>query len=192
MNDEPLSITRLVADHVEAYRALMLEAYELAADAFTSTAEERRAEPMSWWLKRIASPSGLNVAFGAVDRQAGGRLVGTVGLEFSAKPKTRHSALVLGMYVTPAARGRGLAAQLMQAAVAEARSRPGLRSLTLTATEGNEAAIGLYRSIGFVAWGVEPEAILTPSGFKGKVFMNMDLTGTMPERLPPAAPQTIR
>jgi ribosomal protein S18 acetylase RimI-like enzyme len=168
----PLHIVRLGADHVPSYRALMLEAYELAADAFTSTAQERQAEPMSWWLRRIAAPSGLNLAFGAFDGQ---RLVGTVGLEFSAKPKTRHSALVLGMYVTPAARGRGLAARLMQAAVAEARSRPGLRSLTLTVTEGNEAAIGLYRSTGFVAWGVEPEAILTPSGFKGKVFMNLCL-----------------
>jgi ribosomal protein S18 acetylase RimI-like enzyme len=174
-------ITRLDADHAPIYRALMLEAYQLAADAFTSTAEERQAEPMSWWVRRIAVPSGLNLAFGAFDDQDGGRLVGTVGLEFSAKPKTRHSALVLGMYVTPDARGRGLAVRLMQAAVAEARSRPGLRSLTLTVTEGNEAAIGLYRSIGFVAWGVEPEAILTPSGFKGKVYMNLDLA---PGRVP--------
>jgi hypothetical protein len=30
----------------------MLRAYEVAADAFTSTPEERAAEPESWWVKR--------------------------------------------------------------------------------------------------------------------------------------------
>jgi hypothetical protein len=32
-----------------AYRLLMLQAYEGAADAFTSTAQERTAEPLSLW-----------------------------------------------------------------------------------------------------------------------------------------------
>ena len=76
----------------------MLEAYEHAADAFTTTAAERQAEPESWWVKRIGSPSGTATAFGAWD---GDKLVGTVAIEYSSKPKTRHSALVLGMYVTP-------------------------------------------------------------------------------------------
>ena len=36
------------------------------------------------------------VAFGDFE---GSSLVGTVALEFSAKPKTKHKALVIGMYV---------------------------------------------------------------------------------------------
>ena len=82
----------------------MLEAYELAADAFTSTAEERAAEPEAFWAKRIADPSGLSAAFGAFEGQ---ELIGTVALEFAAKPKTKHKALVIGMYVTPGARSTG-------------------------------------------------------------------------------------
>ena len=65
----------------------------------------------------------------------------------------------------------------MQAGVAAAAAQPGLQQLRLTVTEGNEAAIHLYRSIGFVAWGVEPLAIWTPSGYKGKVHMAMQLSG---------------
>jgi ribosomal protein S18 acetylase RimI-like enzyme len=150
------------------YRALMLDAYTLAADAFTSTAEERAAEPECFWVRRIADPSGLGAALGAFEGDA---LIGTVALEFSAKPKTRHKAHLIGMYVQPAARGSGAGHALVDAAIAHAQGREGVSVLQLTVTEGNEPAIRLYRAAGFQPFGVEPLAILTPSGFKGKVHM---------------------
>ena len=146
----------------------MLEAYQLAANAFTSTADERATEPDSFWVNRIANPTGMTEAYGAFD---GAELVGTVALELSAKPKTRHKALIIGMYVTAAARGRKTARALLDAAIESAGSRQGITLLTLTATEGNEPAISLYRSAGFEVFGVEPMAILTPSGYKAKVYM---------------------
>ena len=167
-----MHIARLTATDAPQYRELMLEAYVEAADAFTSTAEERLAEPLSWWVQRIAAPSGISESFGAFEDQ---RLFGAVALQYSAKPKTRHSALVIGMYVKPPARRLGTGVLLMQAVVAAARSRPGLRILRLTVTEGNESAIRLYESVGFSAWGVEPQAIRTSSGYKAKVHMCMQL-----------------
>lgn len=50
-----MHVLTLDATHLAVYRALMLEAYELAADAFTTTAAERRAEPPSWWAEREVS-----------------------------------------------------------------------------------------------------------------------------------------
>ena len=170
-----MRIAALTAPDAPQYRELMLEAYVQAADAFTSTAEERAQEPLSWWVNRIASASGLSQSFGAFQAE---QLVGTVALEYSAKPKTLHSALVIGMYVKPTARRLGAGAMLMQAAIVAARAKPGLRILRLTVTQGNEAAIRLYESVGFSAWGVEPMAILTPSGYKGKVHMATQLGGT--------------
>lgn len=169
-----MHVERLQPAHASAYRALMLEAYELAADAFTSTAAERAAEPESFWVRRIADAAGLSLALGAFD---GTHLVGTVALEFTAKPKTRHKALVIGMYVRPAVRGQQVGGALLQAALLAAQQHPGIRMLTLTVTEGNEAAIGLYRRFGFEAFGVEPMAILTPDGFKGKVHMWRAMAG---------------
>lgn len=166
-------IARLQPSDAAPYRNLMLEAYELAADAFTSTAEERKAEPESFWIKRIADPTRMTAAFGAFE---GPSLVGTVALEYSAKPKTRHKALVLGMYVTPAARGRYAGRKLLEAAMEDAKAREGVLVLTLTATEGNEPAIQLYRAAGFEVFGIEPMAILTPSGYKAKVHMWVSLS----------------
>ena len=62
-----------------------------------------------------------------------------------------------------------MALALIQAAVGAARARHDVQLLRLTVTEGNQQALGLYQSAGFVAWGTEPLAIRTASGFKGKV-----------------------
>jgi RimJ/RimL family protein N-acetyltransferase len=165
-----MRITTLTAADAPAYRDLMLEAYTQAADAFTSTAQERAAEPLSWWERRIASADGLSESFGAFQEQ---QLVGTVALEYSAKPKTCHSVLVIGMYLRPLVRRQGIGTQLMRAAIAAARARPQVCVLRLTVTEGNESALRLYNAVGFSAWGTEPHAIRTPTGFKGKVHMSL-------------------
>lgn len=166
------TVITLGAEHTRAYRALMLHAYEHAADSFTSTPQERSLETTEWWLKRIVNPHGLTVAFGGIDA---GEIVGTVALEFSAKPKTRHKALVIGMYVLPQARGSGLARQLLQAAIDFCRARGDLRLMQLEVTQGNEAATSLYPNMGFEPFGLEPLAVLTPQGYRSKVHMWLDL-----------------
>lgn len=171
-----MRIARLVPSDAPPYRELMLEAYVQAADAFTSTAEERAREPMVWWEKRIASADGLSESFGAFEDH---QLVGTVALEYSAKPKTRHSALLIGMYVRPGFRRSGAARALLTAAMEAAHLRPEIEVIRLTVTEGNEPAIRLYQSLGFVAWGTEPLAIRTPKGLKGKVHMVLTLRSAM-------------
>jgi ribosomal protein S18 acetylase RimI-like enzyme len=163
-----MHVTRLNAADAPRYRALMLHAYAAAADAFTSTVEERAAEPESWWISRVADPKGLSQAFGAFDSD---ELVGTVTVEFAAKPKTRHKAHLIGMFVRESARGLGAGRALVNAALAAAASRPGVQVVTLTVTEGNAQAIALYESCGFESFGIEPMAIATPEGFKSKVHM---------------------
>ncbi|MGQ2978618.1 MAG: GNAT family N-acetyltransferase [Polaromonas sp.] len=174
-----MHVARLQASNAAAYRKLMLEAYELAPDAFTSTVAERAAEPDSFWVRRLADPAGLSAAFGAFEGQ---QLVGTVALEFSARPKTRHKASVIGMYVSPEARGSGAGRALLKAALDCAHQRPGVLQLTLTVTEGNTPATRLYTCAGFRAFGVEPMAVLTPVGYQAKVHMWLPL-----QRPPPSA-----
>src|SRR5215470_16171918 len=135
-----MHIHRLSASDVPRYRELMLHAYAAAPDAFTSTPEERAAEPHSWWLKRIADPSGQSLAFGAFHED---QLVGTVTVEFAAKPKTRHKARLIGMFVHESCRGMGAGAKLVQAALAAARTQSEIRVVTLTVTEGNSPAVKL-------------------------------------------------
>jgi hypothetical protein len=57
---QPMAIGVLSATDAMPYKALMLHAYEHAADAFTSTPAERSAEPDAWWGRRVAAPDGHN------------------------------------------------------------------------------------------------------------------------------------
>jgi GNAT superfamily N-acetyltransferase len=167
-----MTVAILAASDAASYKALMLHAYEHAADAFTSTPQERANEPDAWWIKRLSHPEGLTVAFGYFE---GSSLVGTVALEFSAKPKTRHKALLVAMYVLAPARSKGAARALLQAAIRFCRERGGIRAVQLEVTQGNAPAISLYGSLGFTPYGVEPMAVLTPTGFQSKVHMWLHL-----------------
>lgn len=158
----------LSAEHAAQYRELMLHGYQHEPDAFTAEPGERAGLPLSWWEQRIQGPQQSTIAFGAfVD----GRLVGSVALEFSLRPKTNHKAHLIGMYLLEAWRGKGLGRQLVEIALAYARQRSGIKVVNLTVTEGNKAAIALYEAAGFHRFGVEPMAMRTPAGYKAKVHM---------------------
>ncbi|APW39267.1 GNAT family N-acetyltransferase [Rhodoferax koreense] len=173
-----MSVQRLVPSHATAYRALMLKAYADHPDAFTSSVADRAALPLAWWAARLepAADAGECV-FGWVE---GGHILGVAGLSFETREKTRHKATLFGMVVGEQARGRGLGRQLVQAVLAHARARPGLRVLQLTVTEGNQAAIALYQGCGFEAYGTEPLAVRVGDGFVAKVHMWCDLAKNAP------------
>lgn len=161
-------VQALSAEHAAQYRALVLHGYEQEPDAFTATPEERAGLPLSWWEQRIGGPGQDIIAFGAFNDA---QLIGVVAVEFSVRPKTRHKAHLIGMYVEKVWRGKGLGRQLVDIALNRARQRPGVAVVTLTATEGNAPAIALYEAAGFRSFGIEPMAIRTATGFRAKVHM---------------------
>lgn len=164
-----MTIRRLVPSDAADYRALMLEGYERHPDAFTSSAAERAALPLSWWQKRLdTSPQADQIVLGAFD---GARLVGAAGLQFEPREKARHKANLFGMYVDPASRQGGHGRELVSAALAFAASREGVKLVQLTVTEGNVPAQSLYEQCGFATFGVEPFAVALDGAYLSKVHM---------------------
>jgi ribosomal protein S18 acetylase RimI-like enzyme len=128
--------------------------------------------PLSWWEARIVHPNGNSAGFGAF---RAGDLVGAVALEFESKERTAHKASLIGMYVRADTRKSGAGRALVECVLAHARSRGGVEVVQLTMTEGNAAAHRLYRSLGFVDFGVEPLAVRYPDGYRSKIHMWCDL-----------------
>ncbi|MBR1219298.1 GNAT family N-acetyltransferase [Bradyrhizobium sp. U87765 SZCCT0131] len=158
----PAVIRRLVAADAQDYRTIRLAALARDPDAFGSVYDIEVARPLSAFAERLAS----STVFGAF---LGERIVGMAGFKTESGPKDCHKAFVWGLYVRPSARGQGVAAALMAALIAEARLS--VEQLTLAVVEGNAAAIALYRRFGFAAYGVEPRALKTETGYRNEVLM---------------------
>jgi len=163
-------IEQLDASHALDYRAMMLEAYDRHPQAFTSSVRERASMPLNWWESRLTGK--LDVVLGAFQD---GRLAGIAGLAFEPREKARHKATLFGMYVSANARQRGYGMQLVQAVLAEARTRSYLRLVKLTVTAGNDAAFNLYRHCGFVQFGLEPMAVRVGEEYFDKIHMWREL-----------------
>ncbi|WP_085580169.1 MULTISPECIES: GNAT family N-acetyltransferase [unclassified Pseudomonas] len=163
-------IERLDASHALAYRELMLEAYDCHPQAFTSSVRERAAMPLSWWESRLSGK--FDVVLGAFEA---GRLAGIVGLAFESREKARHKVTLFGLYVSAPYCRRGTGHGLLQAALAEAQSRPELKLIQLTVTAGNDAALNLYRRCGFIQFGQEPMAVRVGEDYFDKLHLWREL-----------------
>ena len=158
----------------------MLEAYELHPDAFTSSAGERAALPLTWWESRLGpGPAPSDMVLGAFRSD---KLAGVAGLSFETREKIRHKATLFGMYVPSEFRRAGIGHQLVGAALAHARARNGVTLVQLTVTHGNRAARPLYERCGFVEFGLEPFAVAVGAQYVSKVHMWCDLRASQANR----------
>src|SRR5262245_24537075 len=147
------TVRQLVPDDASAAVALRREALEGEPAAFLSSLEDDRALSPAFVRESLATPA--QATFGAFAPQ----LVGVVGIGREQKRKASHRAHVWGMYVTPAHRRSGIARALMDAAIGFARGLPGVGEVDLSVAASGEAAVRLYESLGFVAWGTEPHGM---------------------------------
>jgi GNAT superfamily N-acetyltransferase len=131
-----------------AYRAIRLEMLEDTPIAFLETLEAARAHPDEHWRRRTANSSAASELFGAVTPD--GRWIGTMGGFHAVSSPDPH---LVGVYVTPAQRGRenGVADALLAAVIAWARPRSD--RLLLEVHESNLPAIRYYERHGFAFTG---------------------------------------
>jgi len=164
-----MPIRRLVPADAAAYRTLMLDAYRDHPDAFTSTPEERAAQPLDGWAWRLAPGADADQrVFGALE---GDQLLGVAGWQREPRVRTRHRAELFGMMVAAPARGRGVGRALVEAVLADLRATAGMVAVRLTVTDGNRAAERLYVGCGFVRCGLEPMAVRVGERFLDKAVM---------------------
>ncbi len=150
---EEVSIRRL--EPADAHELLRLRRLSLAAApwAFASGPDSDR-------VKDIAAATSVledrddQAVFGAF----GAQLVGMVGLRREPHAKLRHRVYVWGMFVSEETRSAGIGRRLMQAAIGFSRGL-GVDWMDLTVTDEAGPAFKMYRSLGFVEWGTQEDAL---------------------------------
>lgn len=149
----PFTIRRLASHEWALYRSARLASLADAPQAFGSTyAAEMQRAPALWQARLMAVTEALDCPLIA---EIDGAAVGLVwGKTDALDPALVH---VYQMWVAPQARGKGVAAGLLDGVTDWARAN-GAASVRLAVTPGNEAAAALYRKRGFVDVGA-PEAV---------------------------------
>jgi len=168
------SIRALGPDDAAAYQALRLRGLREHPEAFTSSAEQDANALLTWARQRLAGDAARPHDFflGAFDSDA---LIGIVGLEARYRPKERHNATLVGMYVPRERAGAGVGRLLAVALVARARANPVLEQIDLTVTAGNVPAQALYEHCGFSVVGLWPRAVRIDGRYLDKVRMQLQL-----------------
>jgi GNAT superfamily N-acetyltransferase len=119
------------------------------------TMEEELTRSLESFAEQLSYPA-PNAAFGAF---WDGELVGSAAVAWQSRfASSRHKVVLWGTFVSPHLHRRGVGRMLVTHAIDHARTH-GVRRINLTMYGPNHAAEQLYRSLGFVRYGAEPEAV---------------------------------
>jgi RimJ/RimL family protein N-acetyltransferase len=135
---------------------LRMLALETDPWSFVDSPEELRAITVQEFAARLRADTADNFIVGAFEQ---GAAIGMVGCYQEVPLKRRHKAWIWGVFVTPAVRGRGIATKLMLAAIARAKTIPGLEIILLTISVDQPVPRRLYESLGFRSIGIEPKGL---------------------------------
>jgi ribosomal protein S18 acetylase RimI-like enzyme len=177
MEGQPATqIRQLAAADVQAFSALRREVTADNPVPMGLTLEEELTRPLEGFREQLSFPE-PNAAFGAF---VGSELVGSAAVAWTSKfASSRHKVTLWGTFVSPRYRRRGIARALVEKAIAHAKAN-GVRRINLTVFVPNEPAVHLYRSLGFVVCGAEPEAVRIGEAFYDGQLMSLLLSAVKP------------
>lgn len=166
MSANSIQIRQLTPADAEAFRELRLEGLRLNPEAFGSTYEFEKDQPLEKYSGWLTS----STIFGAYQNS---HLIGTASFTQLSGLKDSHKGLLRAMYVRPAARRSGAGRQLVQAIIDHARQK--VEQLQLAVVSTNQPALRLYQSLGFQQYGLERNALKHNGLYSDEILMSLDL-----------------
>jgi ribosomal protein S18 acetylase RimI-like enzyme len=164
-----MEVVYLNADDAGEWLRLRLEALKGDPEAFSASLEEYEFLSVEEVKRRLWSGTDAFV----VGAKEDGRLIGMGGFYRDQGMKTQHKGHVWGVYVSPAARGKGVGRMLMKKVLEKAAKIAGVEQILISVTSTQAAAMKLYRSLGFETFGREPRALKVGGNLIDEEYMVM-------------------
>lgn len=168
MQADDIRVRRLLPEDAARYREIRLEGLRVSPEAFGNTFELENARPIELFADRIRDSETMGAFEGA-------EILGVAGLRTNQGPKESHKGMLVGMYVRPQARNRGVGRRLVEAVIEVARTR-GVELLQLAVVSDNEPARRLYARLGFVEYGIEKKSLKQGGRYTDEVLMVKDFS----------------
>jgi RimJ/RimL family protein N-acetyltransferase len=155
MDIASLQLRRLSRTDAEAFSALRRAVTADNPIPMGLSIDDELTRSIEGFRAQLSAPA-PSAMFGAF---AGAQLVASAAVSiasmFSAQ---KHKWILWGVFVHPDFRKQGLGRKLTQQALTHAFDK-GARRVNLLVFLPNEAAVDLYRSLGFAPFGTEPEVV---------------------------------
>jgi ribosomal protein S18 acetylase RimI-like enzyme len=165
---DDIRVRRLLPEDAARYREIRLEGLRVSPEAFGNTFEAENARPIELFADRIRDSETMGAFEGA-------EILGVAGLRANQGPKESHKGMLVGMYVRPQARNRGVGRRLVEAVIEVACTR-GVELLQLAVVSDNEPARRLYARLGFVEYGIEKKSLKQGGRYTDEVLMVKDFS----------------
>ena len=140
-----VTIERVPPDAWAAYRAIRLEALQDEPHAFGASYADAIAKPDAFWRSRLEQAQ-EQVDNWLLFARKGDQLVGMIG---AFTQEDAHIAEIISVYVSPAARGHGVAQRLMAAILDELAGSAVVEKARLVVNIEQLPALSLYKRFGF-------------------------------------------
>jgi ribosomal protein S18 acetylase RimI-like enzyme len=164
-------IRTLTPADVEEYRVLRLAALYEQPPGFGTPVEKEEKLALETVASRLQE-SNDTYLLGAFPDDI---LVGIIRFSRFEEVNEKHRGFIAGLYVKPDLRRRGIARALITEVLLRARGDSGLRRIHLTVVTAQDAAIQLYKSLGFCIYGTEREAFSNEGQFYDEHLMELSL-----------------
>lgn len=155
----------------EQYKKLRLHALYNYPTYFSSSYEQEKNYTIQEIEQRLR-PQADKFTLGAFQDE---QLIGMATFIRESNIKLNHKGHLMGLYVSPDVRGKGVARELLEELFRLLRKNDGVEQLHLTVETTNEQAISLYESLGFKQYAVEQRALKVDENYYDEVWMAKDL-----------------
>lgn len=153
----------MTVEDVAIYRELRLRGLKEHPESFLEAYEDA----IKWPVKRFERFFENGWMVGAF---LDGELKGMSGLYRHRGAKTQHKGTVWGVYVTPEARGHGIARKAITMLISEAEKN-GIEQVHLSTDMNNPFTVALYKGLGFQECGTEKHILKLPDKYVDDLLM---------------------